>query len=31
MPGVGTFVFYGLAARVLGGAAGVAFSEPWYR
>jgi NAD(P)H-quinone oxidoreductase subunit 6 len=27
MPGVGTFVFYGLAALVLGGAAGVAFSR----
>lgn len=27
MPGVGTVVFYGLAALVLGGAAGVAFSR----
>jgi NAD(P)H-quinone oxidoreductase subunit 6 len=27
MPGVGTFVFYGLAALVVGGAAGVAFSR----
>jgi NAD(P)H-quinone oxidoreductase subunit 6 len=27
MPGVGTFVFYGLAALVLGGAVGVAFSR----
>jgi NADH-quinone oxidoreductase subunit J len=27
MPGAGTFVFYGLAALVLGGAAGVAFSR----
>jgi len=27
MPGAGTFVFYGLSALVLGGAAGVAFSR----